>query len=76
MQKKTSLTNFNVYPLDIACGLSHVDVVVILRVGSSRKDLGWELDGFAPGVLGFGGLARGFIQGGTTRCQGEDGMII
>jgi hypothetical protein len=55
------LTNFDVYPLDKAGSCGHVDVVVILRVGDDREDLGGELDGAALGVLRLGGLAGGFV---------------
>lgn len=55
------LTNFNVYPLHVASCLSHVDLVLILRIGNSREDLGGELDGAAFGVLRLGGLAGGLV---------------
>lgn len=36
----TSAANFNIYLLDIACGFSHVDMVIILWIRDSSEDLG------------------------------------
>jgi hypothetical protein len=62
------LTNFNIYPLDVASCLGDVDLVLILRIGNSCEDLGGELDGAAFGVRRLGGLAGGLVQGGAMAC--------
>jgi len=43
--------NFNVYPLDIASGFGHVDLVFIARIGDDGQYLGREFDRAAVGVL-------------------------
>lgn len=47
-----------------------------MRIGSSREDLGGKLDGLALDILGLGGLASGFVQGGTANNQDEDASML
>ena len=56
------LTDLKIDPLHFAGGLGDVDLILILRVGDDREDLGGELERVAPVVLRFGGLARSLVE--------------
>jgi hypothetical protein len=63
------LTNFDVYSLDFASGLSDVDLVAILWIGGDGEDLGGQLDRGPLGVLRLGGFPGGLVEGRAVACE-------
>ena len=54
------------YSLHVACSFCHVDMVLIVWIGSDREDLGGQRDRAALDVRRFGSLACCFFESRTA----------